>query len=439
METKKTIRIGLLGAGVVGSGVLAVLKENQELINMRSPFPIKLVSVCDRQIEQVRPLVPAGVHLTAHADELVNHPDIDVVIETMGGIEPARSLIMQAISMGKHIVTANKALLATHGYSIFQAAQEKGVMVMFEASVAGSIPIIKTLREGLAANQIQWIAGIINGTANYVLSQMTQEKKSFVDALREAQKLGYAEQNPSLDIDGSDTAHKLAILASLAYGVSVDFGQVYREGIDRVDPKDLEYASLLGYHVKLLGITRKTTAGLELRVHPTLIPKHNLLASVNGVMNGLLISSNAAGISMFYGQGAGGVATASAILADVMEVARLHQADARERVPFLGSQPAHVKPLAFVSMHDVVCDYYLRLSVMDQPAVLAGIAQVLASHQISIGSVIQPENTDADNLADIVIITHATTENRMISALVELQRLPFVIAPVKFLRKEMLT
>jgi homoserine dehydrogenase len=435
---KNPIRVGLIGAGVVGAGVLYLLKKNRQIIDGRSSRPLSLVSVCDRNIKRVEAMVSEAVYVTDNPEEIVTDPNLHVVIETMGGIEPARTLILQAIATGKHIITANKALLALHGKEIFEAAQERGVHVFFEAAVGAAVPILKTLKESLAANEIEWIAGIINGTCNYILTQMTQTQQSFAQALAEAQKLGYAESDPTLDINGTDSAHKLTILASIAYGVPVDFQRVYREGIESIEQKDIRYVDSLGYGIKLLGIVKKTEQGVQLRVHPTLVPRDSLLYPVQGVMNGMLVHTDAAGSMMLYGRGAGSLPTASAIVADLIEMARLQSTDAQYRVPHLGSYPDTLQPVQFIPMEEVKCSYYLRLSVKDEPAVLAGITHVMAKYGISISSLLQPENPDETHLADVVFLTHDTTEKNMLKAIAEMQQLPFVATLITFIRKEML-
>jgi homoserine dehydrogenase len=434
------IRVGLIGAGVVGSGVIKILKENQEIIEGHSSRPIVLASVCDKQVERVESLVSPSTYVTSNAEEVVLDPNLHVIIETMGGIEPARTLVLKAIETGKHVITANKALLATHGRTIFKAAEDRGVHVFFEASVGGIVPVIRTLRQSIVANRIRYVAGVINGTTNFILTQMLKDNVQLVDALREAQRLGYAESDPTLDINGTDAAHKLVILASIAYGVSVDFSQVYREGIESLLLKDMRYAQDMGYVVKLLGITKLTEKGLQIRVHPTLVPKDSPLATVDGVMNAVLINTDSAGSVVLYGRGAGSYPTASAILGDLIEVARLQSTHAEYRVPHLGYQPEAVKLMPFVSMNDVNCSYYLRLTVKDQPAVLAGITTTLAKYGVSISSMTQPENIENPQaIVDVVMLTHETSEQVMLQALTELQQLPFIAAPVVFLRKENLT
>ena len=436
------IRVGLLGIGTVGSGTFQVLRRNQEEIRRRAGRGIEITMVAVRNEARARSLAAEapGVEVVSDPFEVVMHPDIDIVVEVIGGTTVARDLVMMAISQGKHVVTANKALLAHHGNEIFAAAQARGVMVAFEGAVAVSIPIIKALREGLSANRIEWVAGIINGTTNFILSEMRDKALSFADVLQEAQRLGYAEADPTFDIEGFDAAHKATILSAIAFGIPVQFDKAYVEGIVKLEAADINYAYQLGYRIKLLGITKRTGRGIELRVHPTLIPIKRLLANVEGSMNGIMVKSDAAGITLYYGAGAGSEQTASAVIADLVDVTRLHTADPSQRVPHLAFQPGEMSDLPIVPMGEVVTSYYLRLVVADEAGVLANVTGILASLDISIDAVLQREadevGGEGSTKTDLIILTHDCVEDRMDQAMAQMQALNTVLAPIVRIRKE---
>jgi homoserine dehydrogenase len=434
------IRVGLLGIGTVGGGTFKVLQRNQEEIRRRAGRGIEISMVAARNVQRTEILVGSRAVVVTDPFEVVNHPDIDIVVEVIGGTTTAKSLVMQAIANGKHVVTANKALLALHGNEIFAAAQAKGVMVAFEGAVAVSIPIIKALREGLSANRIEWVAGIINGTTNFILSEMRDKGLDFDTVLKDAQRLGYAEADPSFDIEGVDAAHKATILSAIAFGIPVQFDQAYVEGIVHLAAVDISYAYQLGYRIKLLGITKRTQHGIELRVHPTLIPVKRLLANVEGSMNGIMVKSDAAGITMYYGAGAGSEQTASAVIADLVDVTRLHTADAAQRVPHLAFQPDSMSDTPILSMGEVVTSYYLRLNVADQAGVLAKVTGILAALGISIDAMLQREADEVGGegatQTDLIILTHDCVEAKMNEALAQMQALPTVLAPITRIRKE---
>ena len=435
------IKVGLLGIGTVGSGVYNVLNRNQSVIKARAGRGIEIAVVADRDVERARSLVDASTEVVADAFELVQRPDIDIVIELIGGYTVAKDLVMQAIENGKHVVTANKALLAVHGTEIFAAAQRKGVMVAFEAAVAGGIPIIKALREGLTANRIEWIAGIINGTTNFILSEMRDKGLDFDVVLKEAQRLGYAEADPTFDIEGVDAAHKVALMSAIAFGVDVQFDKAYIEGITQLGAADIRYAERLGYRIKLLGITRRTEQGVELRVHPTLVPAKRLIANVEGAMNAVVVNGDAVGTTLYYGKGAGSEPTASAVIADLVDVTRMHTSDPANRVPHLAFQhDAMQTDLAILPMDEVVTSYYLRLRVSDEPGVLARIATILSDLGISIDAMRQAESDqvggEETNQTDLVILTHECQEASMNQALAAMQALPSVLRPIVRIRKE---
>jgi homoserine dehydrogenase len=434
--TLQPIRIGLLGLGTVGSGTFNVLKRNQNEILRRAGRGIEVAVVGVRDAAKARKVLGDALPITTNLADVVRHPDIDIVVELIGGDEPARTLVLEAISRGKHVVTANKALLAKHGNEIFQAAQARGVMVAFEGAVAGGIPIIKALREGLSANRIEWIAGIINGTSNFILSEMRAKGLSFDAVLAEAQRLGYAEADPTFDIEGIDAAHKLTLLSSIAFGVPINFAAAYTEGISRLAGDDIKYAEQLGYRIKLLGITKRTAAGLELRVHPTLVPKDRLLASVEGAMNAVLVKGDAVGVTMYYGKGAGSEPTASAVIADLVDVTRMHTADPENHVPHLAFQPDAIAKVPWLSIDDTVTSYYFRMRVADQPGVLADIARILADRRISIDALFQREPSEGENQTDIIMLTHAALERDVNAALAKIEALPTVLAPVIRIRQE---
>ncbi|GAB4463976.1 MAG: homoserine dehydrogenase [Burkholderiaceae bacterium] len=430
------IKVGLLGFGTVGRGTYDVLQRNQEEIRRRAGRGIEVAAVAVRDVKKARGAVGSALPITSNPQDIVRHPDIDIVVELIGGDEPARTLVLDAIDRGKHVVTANKALLALHGNEIFAAASRKGVMVAFEAAVAGGIPIIKALREGLTANRIEWIAGIINGTSNFILSEMRAKGLPFDAVLAQAQKLGYAEADPTFDIEGIDAAHKLTILASIAFGVPINFAAAYTEGISRLASEDIRYAEQLGYRVKLLGITRRTRQGVELRVHPTLVPMQRLLASVEGAMNAVLVKGDAVGVTLYYGKGAGAEPTASAVVADLVDVTRMHTADPENRVPHLAFQAEHLADLPWLGIEDTVTSYYFRIRVVDQPGVLADIARILADRRISIDALFQREPSEGERQTDIIMLTHEAVERDVNAALAQIEALPTVLAPVIRIRQE---
>src|SRR5258705_2278685 len=434
----KPLQVGLLGIGTVGLGTWKVLRRNEEEIARRAGRPIRITWVAERALDRARELTQgaAGVHLTDDAGKVLAHPDIDIVVELIGGLEPARTFVIDAIAHGKHVVTANKALLADHGNEIFAAASAQGVMVAFEAAVAGGIPIIKALREGLTANRIEWIAGIINGTSNFILSEMRATGAPFATVLAEAQARGYAEADPTYDVEGIDAAHKLAIMSAIAFGVPMQFDKVYTEGISKLTGEDIRYAEELGYRIKLLGITRRTATGIELRVHPTLIPAKRLIANVEGVMNAVLVKGDAVGPTMYYGAGAGAEPTGSAVVADLVDITRLHTADPEQRVPHLAFQPDRMSSLKVLPMEEVVTSYYLRMQVKDQPGVLADITRILADGAISIGAMVQREPAEGEQQVDIIMLTHQTREKNVNAAIAKIERLPVVTGKVTRIRLE---
>ena len=432
----KAIQVGLLGIGTVGSGVFNVLQRNQAEILRRAGRGIAITMVADLDTARAEAVVGQGAKVVKDAREVIANPDIDIVVELIGGYGIARQLMMEAIAAGKHVVTANKALLAVHGTEIFAAAHAKGVMVAFEAAVAGGIPIIKALREGLTANSIQWIAGIINGTTNFILSEMRDKGLDFDTVLKEAQALGYAEADPTFDIEGVDAAHKITILASLAFGIPMQFDKAYIEGISKLDAIDIKYAEQLGYRIKLLGITKRTPEGVELRVHPTLIPAKRLIANVEGAMNAVLVQGDAVGATLYYGKGAGAEPTASAVIADLVDVPRMHTADPEHRVPHLAFQPDAMADLKILPMDEVQTSYYLRLRVQDQPGVLADITRILADEQISIDAMIQKEPGEGEEQTDLIMLTHRTREKRINAAIAKIEKLNVVAGRVTRLRLE---
>lgn len=428
------IKVGLLGLGVVGGGTWKVLTQNAEEIARRAGRSIEVAAVAVRDTAKARRLVGDDVLITDDGMQVVRHPDIDIVVELIGGDTLARECIMEAIAQGKHVVTANKALLAKHGNEIFAAAHAKGVMVTFEAAVAGGIPIIKAIREGLTANRIQWLAGIINGTTNFILSEMRARGLPFDDVLAEAQRLGYAETDPTFDIEGVDAAHKLTLLASLAFGIPVQFDKAHIEGISSLAQEDIAHAERLGYRIKLLGITRRRKDGIELRVHPTLVPIECLLANVEGAMNAVLVSGDMVGPTLYYGQGAGELPTASAVVADLVDVTRLQAADPEHRVPHLAFQPDAMDDTPVLPVADVRSSYYLRVRVQDRPGVLADIARILSDEGISIGSMFQQPHGESQ--ADIIFLTHEAREGAVDSAMALIRALSFVQSDVTRLRVE---
>ena len=440
----KPIQVGLLGIGVVGSGTFSVLRRNQEEIRRRAGRGIEITMVADLDVARAQALVGKGVRVVGDARAVIANPEIDIVIELIGGYGIAKTLVLEAIAAGKHVVTANKALLAVHGTEIFAAASARGVMVAFEAAVAGGIPIIKALREGLTANRIEWLAGIINGTTNFILSAMRDKGLDFDVALKEAQRLGYAEADPTFDIEGVDAAHKVTIMSAIAFGIPVQFDRAYVEGIAQLGAADIKYAEQLGYRIKLLGITKRTARGVELRVHPSLVPVKRLIANVEGAMNAVMVQGDAVGTTLYYGKGAGSEPTASAVIADLVDITRLHTVDPLNRVPHLAFQPHTLdqakSELPVLPMGEVVTSYYLRLRVADQAGVLARVTGILAQADISIDAVLQREadevGGEGSTQTDLIILTHDCVEARMNAALAEMQALGTVLAPITRIRKE---
>jgi homoserine dehydrogenase len=415
-----------------------VLQRNQEEIRRRAGRGIEIAMVADLNTELAKSVVGDSAQIVSDARQIIANPEIDVVVELIGGYGIAKALVLEAIAAGKHVVTANKALLAVHGTEIFAAARAKGVIVAFEAAVAGGIPIIKALREGLTANQIQWVAGIINGTTNFILSEMRDKGLDFDVVLKEAQRLGYAEADPTFDIEGVDAAHKATLLSAIAFGIPVQFDKAHVEGITKLSATDIKYAEQLGYRIKLLGIARRRANGIELRTHPTLVPNKRLIANVEGAMNAVLVQGDAVGTTMYYGKGAGAEPTASAVVADLVDIARLLDAAPEARVPYLAFQPDSMSALPILSIDEVITSFYLRLRVADEAGVLAKITGILAEQGISIDAVIQREadQVSEGNQTDLIILTHDTAEGRMNKALATMQALPSVLAPIMRLRKE---
>jgi homoserine dehydrogenase len=430
------LKVGLLGIGTVGGGTYTVLTRNQAEISRRIGQQIQIVQVADRNLDLAKQVTGGQVALTDDAFAVVNNPEIDVVVELIGGYTLAKDLVLKAIENGKHVVTANKALLAVHGNEIFKAAQAKGVIVAYEAAVAGGIPIIKALREGLSANRIEWVAGIINGTTNFILTEMREKGLAFADVLGEAQRLGYAEADPTFDVEGIDAAHKLTIMASIAFGMPMQFDKAYTEGITKLATKDIKYAEELGYRVKLLGITKKTAAGVELRVHPTLIPEKRLIANVNGAMNAVVVKGDAVGPTLYYGAGAGAEPTGSAVVADLVDIARAQGTQAEQRVAYLGVQLDQQQNLPILPMSEVSSAYYLRMRVLDKPGVLADVTKILGDGGISIDAMMQKEPQEGESEADIVILTHVTIEKTMNTAITAIEALAAIDGKVTKIRME---
>ncbi len=432
----KPVKVGLLGIGTVGSGTYRVLERNREEITRRAGRRIEIAWVAARNLERARGIVGSGVRVTGDVMQVARDPELDVIVEVIGGTDVAKAAVLAAIESGKHIVTANKALLAIHGSEIFAAAGRRNVIVAFEGAVSVCIPIIKALREGLTANRIEWIAGIINGTSNFILTEMRAKGLSFEEVLREAQRLGYAEADPTFDVEGIDAAHKVTLLSAIGFGIPVQFERAYVEGISALTDRDITYAEELGYRIKLLGITRRAPGGIELRVHPTLIPAQRLIASVEGAMNAILVKGDAAGVTMYYGAGAGSEPTASAVIADLIDVTRLMAAEPEERVPHLAFQPDALSDVPILPMSEVETSYYLRLRVVDQVGVLADIARVLADAEISIDAMLQKGAADAGGETDIVILTHRTREMNFDAAMKAMVRLPTVRNEYTRIRRE---
>ncbi|MEO5695752.1 MAG: homoserine dehydrogenase [Burkholderiaceae bacterium] len=435
----KPIQVGLLGIGTVGTGTFQVLQRNQEEIQRRAGRGIRITMVADLDTARARSVVGESAQVVSDARAVITNPDIDIVIELIGGYGIAKALVLEAIAAGKHVVTANKALLAVHGTEIFEAARERGVTVAFEAAVAGGIPIIKALREGLTANRIEWLAGIINGTTNFILSEMRDKGLDFDVVLKEAQRLGYAEADPTFDIEGVDAAHKATIMGAIAFGIPVQFDKAYVEGITKLQGVDIRYAEQLGYRIKLLGITKRRAEGIELRVHPTLVPTKRLIANVEGAMNAVVVQGDAVGTTLYYGKGAGAEPTASAVVADLVDITRLLTADPDHRVPHLAFQPGSLQDTRILPIDEVVTAFYLRLQVADQTGVLARITGILAAHDISIDALLQRESAEGEAQTDVIILTHDTVEGRMNRAIGEMQALATVLAPIVRIRKEELS
>ncbi|MFK8027314.1 MAG: homoserine dehydrogenase [Gammaproteobacteria bacterium] len=434
----KPVTIGILGLGTVGGGTATVLQRNAAEIARRAGRSIELVSASVRDINKKRSAELDDVKLTLDSNEIVDDPNIDIILELIGGTDLAKELVLRAIENGKHIVTANKALIALHGNEIFEAAQRKGVTVAFEAAVAGGIPIIKAIREGLAGNQIEWLAGIINGTGNFILTEMRDKGRDFMDVLKEAQALGYAEADPTFDVEGIDAAHKLTILASIAFGVPLQFEKVYTEGISEITRADVEYAGELGYRIKHLGIARRVESGLEMRVHPTLIPHRRLIANVDGVMNAVLVRADAVGPTLYYGPGAGAEPTASAVVADLVDVVRALTTDPGNRVPHLAFQPDAIQDIDVLTMDQVETAFYLRMQVQDQAGVLADVTHIFADHDISIEAIVQKEEKDEQGCVPLVILTHNVLESNMMAAIHKIESLATVTGKIIKIRLETL-
>jgi homoserine dehydrogenase len=432
----KPIQVGLLGLGTVGSGTIEVLRRNREEIARRAGREIRISHATARDLTKPRTVKLDGIEMVSDPIKLVTHPDIEIVCELIGGDTTTKDLVLKAIESGKHVVTANKALLAKHGTEIFAAAQKHKVIVAFEAAVAGGVPIIKALREGLTANRIEWIAGIINGTSNFILSEMRSRGASFQSVLKEAQAKGYAEADPTFDIEGIDAAHKLTILSAIAFGVPVQFDKAYTEGISKLTDKDIKYAEQLGYRIKLLGITRWTKAGIELRVHPTLIPEKRLIANVEGVMNAVLVKGDAVGATLYYGRGAGAEATASAVVADLVDVTRMLTSDPEHRVPHLAFQPDQLRDTPILPIEKVETAYYLRLSAFDKPGVMADVTRILADSHISIDAMLQKEAEEGEDVVDVIILTHRCIEENANAAIAKIEALPTISAKVVRIRLE---
>lgn len=432
----KPIKVGLLGVGVVGSGTFEVLTRNQEEISRRAGRQIEVTMVAARNVERAKSIVGEACEVVSDGNLIVNNPEIDIVVELIGGYDVPRDFVLKAIENGKHVVTANKALLAEHGDEIFKKAHEKGVIVAFEAAVAGGIPIIKALREGLTANKIEWVAGIINGTTNFILSEMRDKGLDFDVVLKEAQRLGYAEADPTFDIEGVDAAHKLTLMASIAFGIPVQFDKAYIEGITQLEKADITNAEQFGYRIKLLGITKRTDKGIELRVHPTLIPAKRLIANVEGAMNAVLVQADAVGPTLYYGQGAGDEPTASAVIADVVDIARLVTADPEHHVPHLAFQPDSMTDTPLLPISEVMTGYYLRMEVINQAGVLADVSRVLADATISIDAMLQKEPGEGETRTDIIMFTSPTQEKNMLHAIEKINALPTVLGNVVKIRIE---
>ncbi|MFM2007222.1 MAG: hypothetical protein RLZZ09_2877 [Pseudomonadota bacterium] len=434
----KPVNIGLLGLGTVGGGTVSVLKRNASEITRRAGRDIQIRAASARDLSRARLCDTQGIRLTTDSFDIVNDPDIDIIVELIGGLSPAKELVLAALENGKHVVTANKALIALYGNEIFAKAREKGLMVAFEAAVAGGIPIIKAIREGLAGNTVEWLAGIINGTCNFILTEMRDKGRDFADVLSEAQMLGYAEADPTFDIEGIDAAHKLTILASIAFGIPLQFDKVYVEGITGITAMDVNYAEALGYRIKLLGIARRAGNGIELRIHPTLIPERRLIANVDGVMNAVLVKGDAVGPTLYYGAGAGAEPTASSVVADIIDVVRTLTSDPENRVPHLAFQPGAIADMPILPISEVETAYYLRLSASDQPGVLADVTRILADLGISIEAILQKEPPPGESQLPVILLTHKVREHDMDQAIARIEALPTIGGSVKRIRMETL-
>ena len=434
----EAVKIGLLGLGTVGGGTVNVLTRNAEEISRRAGRGIEVVHAAARDITVARSCDVSNIRLTQNPEDVVSDPEVAIVVELIGGDTLSRELVMKAIANGKHVVTANKALIAKYGNEIFSAAQKKGVMVAFEAAVAGGIPIIKALREGLSANRIEWLAGIINGTGNFILTEMRDKGRDFADVLADAQRLGYAEADPTFDVEGIDAGHKLTILASIAFGIPLDFERVSMEGITQITQRDVTYAEELGYRIKHLGIAKRTDGGIEMRVHPTLIPERRLIANVDGVMNAVLVKGDAVGPTLYYGAGAGSEATASAVVADIIDVVRTLTSDPENRVPHLAFQADSISELNILPMSEVETAYYLRMTADDKPGVLAHVTEILGNSDISIEAVIQKEPENAGSEAEIIMLTHKVKEMSMVAAIEQIEALSSITGKVNKIRVETL-
>lgn len=434
----KPVKVGVLGLGTVGGGTVNVLKRNAAEIARRAGREIIITRASAKDLTKERICDTQGIQLTTDPLDIINDPEIEIVLELIGGAGPVKDMVLRAIANGKHVVTANKSLIALHGNEIFAEASREGVIVAFEAAVAGGIPIIKAIREGLSGNQIQWLAGIINGTGNYILTEMRDKGRDFYDVLAEAQALGYAEADPTFDVEGIDAGHKLTILASIAFGIPLQFDKVYTEGISQITQTDVEYAEQLGYRIKHLGIARKTPEGIELRVHPTLIPERRLIANVDGVMNAIVVKGDAVGPTLYYGAGAGAEPTASAVVADVIDVVRALTSDPENRVPHLAFQADSLADIPVLPADKFKTSYYLRLHAEDKPGVLADVTKILANHQISIEAIIQKESFGDETAIPVIMLTHMTLEKEMNAAIAEIEALQAITGKVYRIRLETL-
>jgi len=434
----QSVKIGVLGLGTVGGGTVNVLARNSKEISRRAGRDIEISWAADRDLDSPKICSTDGISLTTDAMDVINDPDIDIIVELIGGTGVARDLVAKALENGKHVVTANKALIAMHGNELFAIAQDKGVTIGFEAAVAGGIPIIKAMREGLAANSIEWLAGIINGTGNFILTEMRDKGRDFADVLSEAQALGYAEADPTFDVEGIDAAHKLTIMASIAFGIPLQFDKAYTEGISKVSQEDVKYAAELGYRIKHLGVAKKTEQGIELRVHPTMIPHRRLIANVDGVMNAVLVQGDAVGPTLYYGAGAGSDATASAVVADIIDIVRALTTDPENRVPHLAFQPDSLIDLPILPMSEVVTSYYLRVHTEDKPGVLADITRILSEQEISIEAILQKEPEEQGGIVPVIMLTQEVVEKNMDAAIKQIEALGTVKDSVMRIRMESL-